>query len=94
MERTKLLLRGEDRVTLKLHPPDRIQLVFHRGSKVRGSSEFSYVDGTGLLQWVAADRAVITFRSKAEILDSATALAEAVTRWMKATTVAPAGSGD
>lgn len=86
--------QGEDRVTLKLYPPDRIQLVFHRGAKVKESSKFSYADSTGLLQWVSADRAISTFRSMMEIQDSAAALAEAVTGWMKATTAGPAESGN
>jgi hypothetical protein len=51
---------GEDRVTFRLYPSDRAQLVFHRGSKVEpGAKDFAFEDDTGLLEWVAADRAVM-----------------------------------
>jgi hypothetical protein len=50
---------GEDRVTFRLYPADRAQLVFHRGSKVREDADSFEFDDTGLLKWVAADRAVV-----------------------------------
>lgn len=54
---------GEDRVTFRLYPEDRVQLVFHRGAKVkRDGKDFVFDDGTGLLKWVARDRAVVTLR--------------------------------
>ncbi|MGC9665162.1 DUF1801 domain-containing protein [Planosporangium sp. 12N6] len=49
---------GEDRVTFKLHPRDRLQLIFHRGAKVRDDSrDFVFQDHSGLLTWVTNDRA-------------------------------------
>ncbi len=54
---------GEDRVTFRLHPAERSQLVFHRGAKVRGdAADFAFEDDTGLLRWVAEDRAVVALR--------------------------------
>jgi hypothetical protein len=51
---------GEDRVTFRLYPQDRAQLVFHRGAKVKGdAADFAFEDDTGLLRWVAEDRAVV-----------------------------------
>ncbi|AHY48151.1 protein of unknown function (DU1801) (plasmid) [Rubrobacter radiotolerans] len=51
---------GEDRVTFRLYPVDRAQLVFHRGSRVRADAgDFAFDDDTGLLRWVAEDRAVV-----------------------------------
>ena len=44
---------GEDRVTFRLYPVDRAQLVFHRGSKVKEGAD------TGPLSWVTNDRAVV-----------------------------------
>ena len=42
---------GEDRVTFRLFPRDRVQLVFHRGSKVKDDADtFAFDDDTGLLQ--------------------------------------------
>ncbi len=54
---------GEDRVTFRLHPAERAQLVFHRGAKVKDdAAEFAFEDVTGLLQWVAQDRAVVALQ--------------------------------
>lgn len=51
---------GEDRVTFRPYPANRAQLVFHRGSKVKpGAGNFAFDDDTGLLRWVATDRAVV-----------------------------------
>ena len=54
---------GEDRVTFRLYPEDRAQLVFHRGSRVKDDADaFAFDDDTGLLRWVANDRAVVALR--------------------------------
>ncbi|MET0862726.1 MAG: DUF1801 domain-containing protein [Nakamurella sp.] len=51
---------GEDRVTFRLQPGNRFQLIFHRGAKVRADTqEFVFQDDTGLLSWVTADRGVV-----------------------------------
>lgn len=78
--------RGHDRVTLKLHPQDRIQLVFHRGAKVKESKDFVFEDSTGLLKWVAADRAIVTFREMKDVKAAEAALKEVVNQWMESTT--------
>lgn len=53
---------GQDRVTFRLAPRDRCQLIFHRGAKVRADADaFAFEDASGLLEWVAGDRAVVTF---------------------------------
>jgi hypothetical protein len=77
--------RGDDRFTMKLHPPDRIQLVFHRGAKARDATAFTFADDTGLLKWLAADRAIATFRDMAEIARNESTLRDLVNRWMTAT---------
>lgn len=39
--------QGDDRVTFRLQPGDRLRLVFHRGAKVRADSDsFSFEDGS------------------------------------------------
>jgi hypothetical protein len=73
---------GEDRVTFRLYLVDRAQLVFHRGSKVKDDADtFAFEDDTGLLKWVAADRAVVPLRD-AEA--SPRALVSVVNRWVVA----------
>ena len=71
---------GEDRVTFRLHPAERAQLVFHRGAKVKDdAAEFAFEDDTGLLRWVAQDRAVVALRD-AEARQGD--LVEVVNRWV------------
>ena len=54
---------GEDRVTFRLYPVDRTQIVFHWGSGVKDDAgSFVFEDDTGLLRWVATNRAVVTLR--------------------------------
>lgn len=77
--------QGDDRVTMRLHPPTRLQLIFHRGAKVKDSTDFAFEDTTGLLKWAAKDRAVVTFADVAVIETRANELAELVNRWVIAT---------
>jgi hypothetical protein len=77
---------GEDRVTFRLHPGDRIQLIFHRGAKVRtDSGDFTFEDSTGLLKWLANDRAVVTLDDMADVEVKQAALVDLVNRWVMAT---------
>lgn len=77
---------GEDRVTFRLQPGDRLQLVFHRGAKVRADSDdFVFEDGTGLLEWASADRATLTLRDLDDVHAKLPAVVELVGRWMRAT---------
>lgn len=73
---------GEDRVTFRLFPEDRAQLVFHRGSKVKADAgDFAFNDDTGLLRWMAKDRAVVALRdAEARQRD----LVDLVNRWVLA----------
>lgn len=76
---------GDDRVTFRLHPPDGIHLVFHRGVRVRDASAFEFTDGTGLMKWAARDRAQVTLRSAEEAKAREQDLVALVNRWMRAT---------
>lgn len=75
----------EDRVTFKLHPPQRIQLIFHRGAKVKDSRDFAFEDTSGLLQWVTNDRAMVTLQNQDQIDTNREDLQVLVKNWMKAT---------
>jgi hypothetical protein len=76
---------GEDRVTLNLHAEDRIQLIFHRGAKVKDSTDFVFKDDTELFKWSSADRAIVTFFGTEEVETKKSALADLAIRWMKST---------
>jgi uncharacterized protein YdeI (YjbR/CyaY-like superfamily) len=79
------LIDGEDRVTFNLHAKDGVQLIFHRGTKVKDSKDFVFEDGAGLLEWRSADRAIVTLRDLDDIDAKEAALVESVNRWMEAT---------
>ncbi len=51
---------GDDRVTFRLQPKGRFQLIFHRGAKVKDTAGFEFKDSSGLLEWAAKDRGVVT----------------------------------
>jgi hypothetical protein len=74
---------GEDRVTFNLHAQDKVQLVFHRGPKSKEDSKVKFTDSTGLLKWVAADRAIATFHNLKEVQASKSALKKVVREWIK-----------
>jgi len=69
----------------RLYPEDRVQLVFHRGAKVKGdTANFAFDDHTGLLQWVANDRAVVALRDAEDVEAKRADLVEVVKRWVVA----------
>jgi hypothetical protein len=77
---------GDDRITFRLQPNDRVQLIFHRGARKRDdAATFSFGDGSGLLEWVAPDRALVTFRDLDDVAAKRAALKDLVRRWMIAT---------
>ena len=76
---------GEDRVTFRLHPRDQVQLVFHRGSRVRPDQEaVELQDPDGLLTWLSPDRAVLTLASPDETQTRLSAVVDLVGHWVRA----------
>jgi hypothetical protein len=76
---------GADRVTFRLQPGDRLQLILHRGAAVRDdAADFRFEDSSGLLEWAAPDRAVITFRDLDDVAAKQSAVVDVVRRWVAA----------
>lgn len=76
---------GEDRVTMKIMPPKNIQLVFHRGAKVKEQPKTRLIeDASGLLKWPANDRAVATFTTMEEIRSKEKLLTGIIRQWITA----------
>ena len=76
---------GVDRVTFRLQPGNRLQLIFHRGVTVRDDvGDFRFDDPTGLLEWAAPDRAVLTFTDLDDVATKQPAVVELVKRWVVA----------
>lgn len=78
---------GDDRVTMRIQPPEQLQLIFHRGAKVRSNStDFTFVDSSGLVKWAATDRGIVTLKTMQDVVANEQALTTLVREWMKATT--------
>ena len=76
---------GDDRVTFRLAPKGIFQVIFHRGAKVKDTAGFAFEDDSGLLEWLAPDRGVVTLKDAKDVKAKKAALVKLVGRWMKAT---------
>ena len=75
----------DDRITMRLQPGDRLQLVLHRGAKARPVDGFTFSDPAALIAWAAADRGVVTI-APGELDQLRAALVDLLRRWVAATT--------
>jgi hypothetical protein len=76
---------GEDRVTFRLQPRGRLQLIFHRGAKVRAdTAAFAFDDPTGLMTWAAPDRAIVDFPDLEAVAARQEQITDLVRRWVRA----------
>lgn len=80
-------LNGEDRITLRIHPQKQIQIIFHRGAKVKESPTQRLLGSEyNILLWKENDRAIASFQSLQEILEKKQMIREVVEKWIEATT--------
>jgi hypothetical protein len=70
--------------TVQLRAKDGVQIIFHRGAKVRATpiSAMTIADPTALLTWLAQDRATVVFHNLDEIDCQRAALADLVRAWL------------
>lgn len=61
--------------------PKPVMLVLHLGARTRGAAA-SVADPTGLLTWLGADRATITFADLDDVARKAPALAPLLREWI------------
>jgi hypothetical protein len=77
---------GDDRVTFRFAPKgDAVQLIFHRGAKVKETKGFRFDDASGLLVWAAVDRGVVTLATAEALASQRDAIATLVGAWVAAT---------
>ncbi|MEH7346701.1 DUF1801 domain-containing protein [Bacillus sp. JJ1532] len=76
---------GEDRITFNLHGKGFIRLVLHCGAKVkeRKTNEPLIVDPSGILEWKAADRAMMKFTDKKDVKAKEESLREVIKKWLE-----------
>jgi hypothetical protein len=72
---------GEDKVTFNLRPKAPLLLIFHRGAKAKDNSGFAFKDETGLMEWKAPGRAVVTIASEADWTRHRDAIVDLACRW-------------
>lgn len=75
---------GQDRVTFRLQPRGQLQLIFHRGAKVRtDTTDVVLDDPEGLLTWLAPDRALLDFPDLQAVVARQETVAALVRQWVR-----------
>ncbi|MGV3640104.1 MAG: DUF1801 domain-containing protein [Adhaeribacter sp.] len=77
-------LQGEDRITFNLAAKGFFRLVFHGGAKpsVQVGEARLFEDTSGLLEWLAPDRAMVRFSSLEDVQAKQAALQQVVNTWL------------
>jgi hypothetical protein len=81
--------KDDDRITFNLHKNDSLLIIFHRGVKsksIKGAGNL-FKDTTGLLEWLANDRAVVKLYSLEEVNQKKPLLKKIVAQWIKETEI-------
>ena len=71
---------GDDRITFRLTPLPKLQLILHRGAKAKPPIAEPFRAPDGLIHWVAPDRGVIDLDREMPVSDAA--LADTLARWL------------
>jgi len=75
----------DDRITMRIHPPKQIQLVFHRGAKKQQQPPQRLIqDDSRLLTWRENDRAVANFKTTDRIVKNKESLILIINSWLNA----------
>ena len=78
----------EDRITMRVQQSKMIQMIFHRGAKVKVQPADKLIqDAPRLLTWKENDRAVATFKNMTEIEASRADLITLIQDWIRAAAV-------
>jgi hypothetical protein len=75
---------GDWFATFDLRSKAWLQIIFHRGAKVKLVKSERYVkDSGGILKWISNDRCAAKFVSKEDVAPKAAALTEVVAEWVQ-----------
>jgi hypothetical protein len=70
--------------TVHLRAKDGVQIILHRGAKVRdNSSAITIPDPAALLEWLAQDRASVKFRDRQDIESKRAVFTKVIRAWIK-----------
>jgi hypothetical protein len=79
------VFEGEDRVTFRLQPRDRVDLVLHRGARQRTDADsFAFEDSSGRVVWATSDRGVISVEDGADLEVVLRAILPVIHAWVRA----------
>ncbi|MEZ4920599.1 MAG: DUF1801 domain-containing protein [Saprospiraceae bacterium] len=79
-------VQGLDRITMKIFPPKKIQLVFHTGAAKTAQPEHRILSTkSNLLVWKENNRAIASFSNQNEIKSLHTDILQIVADWVAAT---------
>jgi len=77
--------KQEDRITLRIQDIKQVQIIFHRGAKVKVQPINHLIeDEFNLLVFKENDRAIYSIRSYEEVVNHATSIRTLVQRWILA----------
>jgi uncharacterized protein YdeI (YjbR/CyaY-like superfamily) len=78
--------KGDDRITMNLSKKDQLLLIFHLGAKVRDEKNLETLirDPDKTLEWLSSNRAVMRFRSTADLKTREAALKNNIKVWLQA----------
>lgn len=80
--------RNEDRITLRIQDIKQIQIIFHRGAKVKIQPHNQLIeDEFKLLMWKENDRAIISLKSIDDIEINKESIQTLIYRWILASIV-------
>jgi hypothetical protein len=79
-----------DRISMKIHPAGKIQLIFHCGSSSRLSVEGPVLQiKSRLIQWKGNNRAILSIHSLGEIKKNETFIKDFVIAWLTSILISP-----
>ena len=74
---------NQDFLTMKINPPKKIQLIFHRGAKKLNQPDNKLIqDASTLLIWKENDRAILELNTFDQIRKNKTNLIEIIEKWI------------
>ncbi len=77
---------NNDCITMRIQPAKQLQLIFHRGAKVKEPPKEKLIkDDFVILTWKGNDRAIVTFKNMHHIETSKMDLTKTVKEWINAT---------
>jgi hypothetical protein len=69
--------------TVHLRTKEGFGVILHLGAKVRAGAKVAIDDPAGMLQWLAKDRALVTFRDAKDLAAKRAAFRRVVQQWIR-----------